>query len=138
MRLTVLGDDETQSGREQSPCHLGKRENQQISPSPGINGPHCWPRKNEVHQAVPPTGEKCLEIASAGLLENRRRVKRDDVRATHLLRQHDDKGSKSGTSNPGNGEKFDEASHVIAAAFDLGFFHYLRVDVVEITSSLNG
>lgn len=138
MRLVFLGNDETQSGGKQCPCHLGKGENQKISPSPGINRPHRWPRKHEVDQAVTPTCQKCLEIAGAGLLENRRRVERDDIRTAHLLSQHDDKRSKSGTSDSGNGEKFDEASDVIAAAFDLGFFHDLGVDVVEITSSLDG
>lgn len=138
MGPVALGDDETQSGGEQRPCHLWKGEKQEVSSPPSINCPHRWPRKYEVDQAEPPTGEKCLEIARAGVSENRRRVERDDIDPTHLLRKHHDKGSKSGTSNPGNGEKFDEAGRVIAFTYDIGFFRNLSIDIVQITSSLDG
>lgn len=115
---------------------MGKGENQEVSPSPRINRPHGRPRKHEVDQAVPPTGEQRLEITRTGLFEDRRRVKCDDVDPTHLLRQHHDEGRQRGPSHPGNGEKFDEAGDVIPIADDVGFFHDLSMDIVEIPSRL--
>lgn len=57
--------------------------------------------------------------------------------STHLLGDHDDERSQSGTSHSRDGEELDKSADVIGVLADQGRFHAeLGVDVVQVTSRL--
>ncbi len=132
----LLGDDEAESGREKGPGHVGEGEEEEGAASPGVNGPDRGPGEDEIDETEAEGGEERVEIGGAGVDEDGRGVEGDDVDAAHLLGQHDCEGGTGRAADTGDGEEFDEAGDVVAAADDVGFFLDLSVDVVEITGGL--
>lgn len=78
-----------------------------------------------------------MVVAEAGVLEDSRGVEGDDVDTAHLLTDHDDEGSERGSANTGDSEQLDETGHVVALSNDITLDFQLRVDIVEVGSSLD-
>ena len=134
--MGLLRDDEAKACCEESPGHVRKGEEEQCTPAVGINGPNGRPGEDEVDQSKTEGGEESLETTRASFHENGGGVKGYDVDTTHLLSQHDREGSQGRAANPGDGEKFDESSDIVALADDIGLLENLSMDIVQITSSL--
>ena len=98
--------------------------------------PNSRKRKHPIHQSKAPTRQQGLLLVIPRFYKHCRRIKRDDVNSTHLLRDHDDKAGEGGASDPGDGEQLDEAGDVSRSAEDFELFGELAVDVVEVTAGL--
>ena len=136
MRAGFLRDDEAQSRCEERPGHVGEGEEQEGASAPGVDCPDCGPGEDEIYEPEAEGGEQGLQVAGAGLVEDRGAVEGDDVYAAHLLGEHDGEGGSCCTPDAGDGEKFEEAGDVVAAADNVSFFLDLGVDVVKVASCL--
>ena len=59
-----------------------------------------------------------------------RGVKGDDVDATHLLRDHDEKTGKCSTTNTGNGKEFHKAREIVTPLEYFHLFNKLTMNIV--------
>jgi len=137
MGSAALRDEQTQAGGQQSPGHLWEGEQQKCATAVGVDCPDGGPRKCKVNNTETEGRKESTSGTRAGLLENRARVKGDNVDTTHLLGKHDGERREGCATDAGNGEELGEARDVVAALGDKGLFHaQLSVDVVQVTSSL--
>ena len=132
----MFGNDEAETGCQESPCHVGESKEQKRTATPGVDCPNRRPCEYEIYKTESEGCQEGSEIAGTGIDEHSRGIESNDVDTAHLLSQHDGERSASRTSDTGNREQFDEASYVVALADDVGLFLDLSVDVVEITGGL--
>ena len=138
MGCFLFWNDEAKTGCKQSPCHVGESEEKESTATPGINGPDSGPSEDEIDETESERGKQGIQIASTSVHEDSRGVESDDVDTAHLLSQHDRERSASCTSDTGNREELNEAGDIVALANDIGLLLNLGVDVVKITSRLEG
>lgn len=74
-----IGDPETEPRGEQCPAHLWEREQEQATPSKGVDRVHCRPSEEEVDQSKSPGCQKRLDVARTRFREDGGRVERNDV-----------------------------------------------------------
>jgi hypothetical protein len=132
----VYGNQRAESGSQERPRHVGKREEEQCSSPKRVNGPECRERKKEVDKTEAPRSPQCLILIKARRHEDCGGVECDDVDTAHLLRNHDSERGKGRAANSRNGEELDKASYVVALADDGRLNFELFMDVIEIASCL--
>lgn len=79
MRVAAGGDPEAEPSCQECPAHLGECEKQQASSSECIDCPYSRPGKEKVDKSKSEGGKERLDVGGTSQLEDRRRVKRDDV-----------------------------------------------------------
>ena len=136
MRVGSLGDDEAEPGGKECPGHLREGEEEQGAAAVGVDCPDGGPGEDEIDEAEAEGGEQSLQAASSGVDKDRRGVEGDDVDTTHLLRQHDGKGSQRRTAYTRDCEELNEAGHIVGFADDVAFFLDLGENVVEVARGL--
>ena len=131
-----IGDEEAEACSQQGPSHLWEGKEQQRTASPGVDSPDGGPGEDEIDRTKAPGSEKGFEVTGAGFDKDGGGVEGYDIDTAHLLGDHDSPGGEGGATHTGDGEELDETGEVVAVADDFGFFEDLRVNVVEITGSL--
>lgn len=136
MGSALPGDQEAQPCSQERPCHLREGKEEQAASSVGVDGPDCRPGEDEVDDTEAEGGDQGGLLGGTAFLEDGGGVECDDVDAAHLLGDHDDEGGESCAADAGDGEELSEAADVGGLA-DYSFLDLdLRVDVVEVASSL--
>lgn len=136
--LFALGNDEAETCGQECPCHLWEGEEEERTTAVGIDRPDSGPGEDEVDQAEAEGGEEGIQIAGASFDEDGGRVEGYNVDTAHLLRQHNGEGSQGGAADTRDCEELDEAGEVVALADDIRLLQDLGVNVVQITSGLEG
>lgn len=79
MRIIISWDVVAHTRRQQRPEHIRKGEQQESATTECINCPDGWPSEQKVDQSEPERGHESLLLRCAALLEDGRRVKRNDI-----------------------------------------------------------
>jgi hypothetical protein len=114
-----------------------KCKQQQRSPTKGVNCPDGGPSKDKVDKTESERCYECVVSGGAGFLEDGRRVEGNNVDATHLLGDHDNKRGQGGSSQAGDGEEFDNSPNIGGTVYDLPLNFELSMDIVEVPSCLD-
>lgn len=131
------GDESAETSCQKCPCHVWESEKQQGATTECVNGPESWEGKEEVDETKSEGGPESLVVCEARVLEDGRRVERDDVDTAHLLSNHDCERSQGGPTDSWDSEELDEAGEDVVIADNLVLNLNLGVNVVQITSSLD-
>lgn len=132
----ILRDIEAESCGKQSPRHLWEGEEKKVPSSVRVDGPHGGKGEYEVHESKAERSQESFCHICTSFSEDSGRVESDDVDTTHLLRDHDGEGGKSGPPDARDGEQLNKSRCVSSAPHKLLLHFDLCMDVVEITSSL--
>lgn len=91
--------------------------------------PNSRERKHEIDKSKPKAGKERILLGVPRKLEDRARVKRNDVDSTHLLRDHHDEGRECRAAHARDREKLEETREIVRAAEDGVFLLELGVDL---------
>lgn len=137
MGSAAAGDKQTQAGCQQTPGHLWEGEQQESAATVGVNCPDGGPGESKVDKTETEGRKQSVGGIRAGLLENRGRVKGDNVDTTHLLGKHDGKGGEGCATDAWDSEELSETRDIVATLLDERLFHaQLGVDVVQVAGGL--
>ena len=126
----------------------------ELLPSESVNSPDSRPSEDEIDETKAPRSKQRLGVVCTSLLEDGRRVERNDVdcsrlafkvlfsklgthTSAHLLRKHDRARGNCRASQSRCSKELDEASDIVAVfADEMRLCAKLRMDVVEISRCL--